>query len=178
MIIEHKILEACVNALDLGPIKFKLANPDDGQGWDRDKIARVEEEYRQFLLLSALEPDNVIVPSREVDKFWHAHILDTRKYEHDCQTIFGRFLHHFPYLGIRGDEDAKALCEAYEATNKLHENYFGISPKHAGIGIDASVCGSACGGSCGAGCSGNNITKNKASLNTLWIDTESRPTFV
>jgi hypothetical protein len=32
-----------------------------------------------------------------VDEMWHRHILDTAAYRADCDSLFGRFLDHFPY---------------------------------------------------------------------------------
>jgi hypothetical protein len=174
----HEAVLERIGAVDLGPIRFKLANPDEGRGWERPEIERVEEEYRRFLLLTALESESVIVPSREVDKFWHAHILDTKKYAYDCQAIFGYFLHHFPYLGTRGDGDAKALCEAYAATNRLYASRFGNSPLRVSDHVNSSVCGASCGGSCSAGCGGNNVNATNADSVVFGIDMESRPTLV
>lgn len=36
------------------------------------------------------------VPNKQIDEMWHEHILDTRKYSDDCQTVFGYYLHHTP----------------------------------------------------------------------------------
>jgi hypothetical protein len=63
----------------------------------------------------------------DVDTFWHYHILDTRKYAADCQAVFGQFLHHFPYSGLRGNEDAAAHEAACERMRVLYEETFGVS---------------------------------------------------
>jgi hypothetical protein len=72
-----------------------------------------------------------------MDLFWHYHILDTIKYAEDCALIFGRFLHHFPYLGLRGDEDASRLRIAWQQTQALYALEFGV-PMNAGA--RASSC--------------------------------------
>lgn len=107
-------LQVKVAALDLGPIKFKLMDSKDGEGWDRERADRVEVEYRNFLLLSGADSALPAVPFGDVDTFWHYHILDTQKYAADCDQLFGRFLHHFPYFGMRGETDKAALLEAGE----------------------------------------------------------------
>lgn len=56
---------------------------------------------------------------------WHHHILDTHAYAPDCQSVFGHFLHHFPYWGMRGEEDKAELYSAYAATLQLYEQHFG-----------------------------------------------------
>lgn len=126
-----KGLESGLAALDLGPIMFKLASEDDGAGWPAAKVKHVEFEYRKFLTLCAEMPGEQIVPSKDVDEMWHTHILDTAKYAEDCEAIFGYFLHHFPYLGLRGEEDAKALIDASNRTKELFLARFGqqVSPR-------------------------------------------------
>lgn len=129
----EQMVEA-VFALDLDPIKFKLMDKKEGQGWSRAKVDAVEVEYRRFLALTAKYPDQVIAPDTDVDKFWHGHILDTMKYAEDCEHVFGYFLHHFPYFGMRDEEDAANLASAAENTRKLYEKEFA-----AGAGKDASA---------------------------------------
>src|SRR5262249_49602408 len=94
-----------IQALDLDPIKLKLMDPEEGQGWSREYVDRVEIAYRRFLTLLVKFPDETIAPTKDVDKFWHGHILDTMKYAEDCERVFGYFLHHFPYFGMRGERD-------------------------------------------------------------------------
>jgi len=131
-----------VNALDLGPIKFKLMDANDGEGWSREKAEAVEIEYRRFLILNSLHADDAlgIVPSQEVDTFWHYHILDTMKYARDCDSVFGRFLHHFPYFGLRGEEDARKLAAATAETRALYRETFGVTAQ-AGQAADCSSAG-------------------------------------
>src|SRR5687767_6601564 len=103
-----------IEQLDLGLIKMKLTDPEEGQGWSREYADRVEIGYKRFLTLLAKYPDEVIACTKDVDRFWHAHILDTMKYADDCAQIFGFFLHHYPYFGMRGEQDAKDLIAASE----------------------------------------------------------------
>jgi hypothetical protein len=121
-----------IQALDLDPIKVKLMDPEEGQGWSREYAGQMEIEYKRFLTLSVKYPEETIAPSKGVDKFWHGHILDTMKYVEDCQNVFGYFLHHFPYFGMRGEEDAENLAEAGKTTNRLYEKEFGeVVPNRA-----------------------------------------------
>jgi len=123
----RQVIEA-IEALDLGPIKFKLMHPEEGEGWTRAFAEHMETQYKRYLTLVAKYPREAIAPDRDVDRFWHAHILDTRKYIDDCERVFGFYLHHFPYFGMRGPEDAAALAEAAERTRELHEAEFGAEP--------------------------------------------------
>jgi hypothetical protein len=136
---------AGIEALDLEPIKFKLMDSQEGEGWSREYADKVEVDYKRFLTLVVKYPGQTIALSKETDKFWHGHILDTIKYAEDCQNVFGYFLHHFPYLGMRGSEDAAAQARAVEVTASLYEQEFGVrSP------IRAAMCGAAKPAMCGA----------------------------
>jgi hypothetical protein len=116
---------SAIEALDLDPIKFKLMDKKEGHGWTREQADHYELEYKRFLTLLAKYPGELIAPSTEVDKFWHGHILDTLKYAEDCHQVFGHFLHHFPYFGMRGPEDAANLAAAAENMKRLYEKEFG-----------------------------------------------------
>ena len=116
---------AAIQALDLDPIKLKLMDAEEGQGWTREYVDRMELAYKRFLSLMVRFPDETIAPTKDVDKFWHGHILDTIKYADDCQNVFGYFLHHFPYFGMRGEEDAANLRAAGGNMHALYEREYG-----------------------------------------------------
>lgn len=112
-----------IAALDLEPIKVKLMHKESGEGWTLERANAVEFEYRRFLYLMKKFPSEQTAPLVDVDIFWHYHILDTLKYAVDCDAVFGYFLHHFPYIGLRGEDDEAAhirvglrMKELYEAT--------------------------------------------------------------
>lgn len=120
----EKMLEA-IFALDLEPIKTKLMDKKEGHGWSRAFADQCEIEYKRFLALLAKFPDEVIAPNNNVDKFWHGHILDTMKYAEDCERVFGYFLHHYPYFGLRGEQDAANLQAAAARMRRLYQEEFG-----------------------------------------------------
>lgn len=140
-----------IQAVDLEPIMVKLMDSDEGEGWSLEKTREIETWYRQFLCLNALYPDRAIVPTRDIDTFWHYHILDTKKYAEDCEVMFGYFLHHFPYFGMRGDQDRQNLHEASSQTWQLFREHFGESP----VAEAASKCASECTGTSCSHCQGS-----------------------
>ena len=104
--------------LDLESIKFSLTRREDGPNWPLNKAEGLEVWYRRFLYLSNIYDDKVIVPSKDIDTFWHTHILDTQKYMSDCEALFGRYVHHFPYFGMRGKRDRDQLETAFRETEE------------------------------------------------------------
>jgi hypothetical protein len=126
------IQDNAIATLDLDPIKVKLMHQQSGEGWTRDHAEAIELEYRRFLFLMKKFPDEVTAPVVDVDTFWHYHILDTMNYAADCERVFGYFLHHFPYYGMRGDEDLTALAVAGDRMQELYEQEFGAT-QYAGM---------------------------------------------
>lgn len=113
-----------LNKITFGCIAYKLINPEEGDAWTLEQARQAIEKYRLFLILNYLYPDRIIVPSREIDKVWHCHILDTRKYFSDCDTLFGEYMEHFPYYGIRDESDRQALEDSFYETQELWEHHF------------------------------------------------------
>jgi hypothetical protein len=130
--------------LDLSMIRMKLADPEEGKGYSEQELDLREGEYRKFLALHMAFPEMTVVPCQMVDEFWHQHILDTMAYRIDCERIFGRFLEHFPYFGLRGLQDAQDLSDAYEDTLVAYRKAFGEPPDGTWVSGDARTCRTKC----------------------------------
>jgi hypothetical protein len=80
---------------------------------------------------------------------WHFHILDTRAYHQDCESVFGHYLHHFPYFGMRGEEDAQNLKKSFDNTQVLYFQTFSESMTRA----EGADCWHDCENRCWHACS-------------------------
>ena len=121
-------MERLNNLLDLSDVRMKLADAEEGPGLDRKQIDLMEQEYRRFLAMQLMHPGAVIVPCQIVDEMWHRHILDTAAYREDCANVFGRFLDHYPYFGMRNETEAQELLNAYSRTLELYRDAVGEPP--------------------------------------------------
>jgi hypothetical protein len=126
--------------LSLAGVRAKLADPEEGKGYNVEQLDLLEQEYRRFLAMHLAYPESEILPCTIVDEIWHQHILDTIAYRRDCDAIFGEFLDHFPYFGMRGEDDAQALVDAYADTLEIYEKEFGTPPPGTWISADAARC--------------------------------------
>lgn len=153
-----------INSIDLSMVKMKLMDEEEGQGWDKEYTDYVEKRYKRYLCMVYVNPNGPVVPTKDIDLFWHQHILDTRAYAKDCQHIFGYFLHHFPYFGMRGKDDAKDLLDSFEETKNFHRQLF--SEEYA-VEYNGDTSSSACHKcsskchKCASGCSGIKCTTCK-----------------
>ncbi len=88
-----------INALNLEDIRLRIIEKHE---FPCQLANEIISEYRKFLYMVALKSRNSktrdlgISPCPMVDIAWHLHILDTQRYEKDCQEIFGFFLNHNP----------------------------------------------------------------------------------
>ena len=116
---------AAIDRLDLEPIRRRLTHEHAGKGWSEARAVAAERDYRRYLKLLAKYPEETLAPTPDIDEFWHAHILDTRKYAADCAQAFGEFVHHYPYLGLGDETDRAAQQQAADALHALYEREFG-----------------------------------------------------
>lgn len=123
-LITQKGIQPQIAALDLEMIKMKISLPDEGEGWTKVQCEDAEVEYKRFLHLNQKFLKTAIVPTDTIDIMWHYHILDTRAYCLDSDKVFGGYFHHFPYFGLRGNDDKQNLQNAFEKTQLMYEKEF------------------------------------------------------
>jgi hypothetical protein len=118
---------SAIQGLDLEPVKLRVMDPELGKGWTREYADSIELAYRNYLTMLVKYPDDAedIMLSKDVDEFWHTHILQTVRYAEDCQNTFGNFLHHEPHIGERTAADLEKRATLAEKTRGLYEKEFG-----------------------------------------------------
>ena len=127
---------AAIDALDLESVKVRMMDPELGEGWTREYADGVEQGYRNYLTMLAKYQDHAedILLSKDVDEFWHTHILQTIKYTEDCERVFGTYLHHNPHVGERTAEDLEKRAALAEKTRRLYRQEFGNADGIAWVG--------------------------------------------
>ena len=101
----------------------------DNPEWSSVRLSSAADEYLCFLQLCKMYPEQKISAPPDVDRVWHAHMLDSINYMRDCEAYFGYYLHHDPCIGDTGGvADAEATLSTYERT-------FGIVPPSAWQGL-------------------------------------------
>ena len=117
-----------IKNIDFSMIIEKMVKQD---GWRKKNALETAQFYRNFLYLNKkYSQHGVLPPSIDIDEFWHNHILDTKQYLHDCQQIFGYYLHHYPYLVQDHALNQLQLNQAFAQTQAFHQQEFG-HPIHA-----------------------------------------------
>jgi hypothetical protein len=116
-----------IQALDLESVKVRIMDPKLGEGWTREYADSIEVAYKHYLgmLVKNQEDAEDILLSKDVDEFWHTHILQTIKYMDDCERVFGQYLHHTPHIGEVTAEDLKKRAVLAKKTRRLYAREFG-----------------------------------------------------
>jgi hypothetical protein len=122
-----------MNSTDLETVKNYIYNIDFSQiiskmvtrdGWIQEDAQETCKQYRNYIFLNKKYSDILLPPSLDIDLFWHEHILDTQKYIYDCNIIFGRYLHHYPYFGIDGKSTESDVEQQFKIMQDLYFNEF------------------------------------------------------
>ena len=149
-----RALPESIANLDLGYLGRKLLDDDaleakrrNGERlWDEERVQQALNEYKQFLALMAWYPEAALVPSDDIDEVWHTHVLNTARYQADCEAIFGRFQHHLPSVG-ESEEVVEEHLKGRDETARLFEESFGEVPASYGeiVGRRCGRIGRRCG---------------------------------
>ena len=138
--------ESRINEESLDLIRCKM-NDTPELGLDGEEVEIAVEEYRRFLVLKMENPSVKLAPTGLMDKAWHTHILDTKRYAEDCEAMFGRFLHHHPsYKGVESGDREDVRTRATEMMGALYSERFGHDPLDGFSGCNTDDDGSACTG--------------------------------
>lgn len=129
-----------IQGLDLESVKLRVMDPELGEGWTKEYADGIEVAYKNYLVMLTKYPDDIedILISKDVDEFWHAHILHTKKYADDCQKIFGNFLHHDPQPRERSSAEIQRRSVLIEKTHHLY-----LQESRSRRNADAAYCNAA-----------------------------------
>jgi hypothetical protein len=113
-----------LNNLDLRSLTNHLmSSSHEGYNWNIEQTETAIARYKMFLWLQFLFPNTGLVPTPEIDRVWHTHILqDTYRYQQDCLDLYGYFLHHRSHTTAIDEHQQTA----FTLTKTLFEQVFGI----------------------------------------------------
>jgi hypothetical protein len=138
---------AAIEALDLESIKRRMTDAELGEGWTPQHADTIERAYRNYLTMLVKYPEHTeeFLVSKDVDEFWHTHILHTMKYTEDCDRVFGAYLHHTPHIKDSAPAMLERRAASAEKTRRLYQREFGASQEKSATGaVDAAAyCGAA-----------------------------------
>jgi hypothetical protein len=101
-----------IDRLDLKEVADKAAKDF---GWSPARAGKAEVWYKNFLKLCYLNRRSPVAAlGRDADELWHRHILDTSRYQRDCEDLFGHYLNHEPIYGQPTPADREAMARTRE----------------------------------------------------------------
>lgn len=102
------------------------------QDWSTEQRTRSFERYRKWLRLKMLHPTARMAPTRDIDLFWHLHMLSPVAYHRDCITMFGRLLDHDGGFG-KGPGELPLLQAVFARTAEQWEAEYGEPYREDGV---------------------------------------------
>ncbi len=115
-----------IDKWDFSLMREKMQEPSHA-GWTVERIDAAIADYKRYMAITKALGGYQLVPNGEIDRIWHEHILDTRQYSKDCLELFGGFLHHYPYFGMRGESDKSQWEDTTTVSDDLWTKLFGES---------------------------------------------------
>lgn len=105
-------------------VRASFRSDDVPADWDESHRSRVADRYVKFLSLIAAHPGRAFAPTREIDLFWHLHMLHPRAYQRDCAALFGGVLDHDGGFG-KDPAELPVLQRTFDRTATLWESRYG-----------------------------------------------------
>ena len=90
---------------------------------DETYIKKSMFRYEKFLELKFKYPENLLIPTQDIEMVWYSHLLRPSRYDKDCQKNFKKMIDHKTSLN---DYEISMKFESVLETKKLWENEFGI----------------------------------------------------
>jgi hypothetical protein len=103
--------------------------------WNANRAQTAIKNYKRYMAITKALGGVQLVPNGDIDEIWHMHILDTRAYMQDCESLFGEYLHHYPYFGMLSEENRHQWLEVQFESESLWQALFG----EALYGVDSTA---------------------------------------
>ena len=126
--------------------------PED---WSREQRETSLQRYFKWLQLKLRHPKARLAPTRDIDLFWHLHMLSPVAYHRDCMRLFGRLLDHDGGFG-KGPGELPLLQSVFARTAQWWEEEYGEAYRENGRFLrDAAMtdCWHDCSDRCWHACS-------------------------
>ncbi len=110
-------------------------------------------EFKKYVFLATITPENMAMTSPKVDEVWHQFILFTREYHAFCSQFVGRYLHHTPKTSHTPMNEEIPIDQFVKA----YKTYFGEIPELWNISSAKTSCSSCCSSGCASCGSGPSV---------------------
>jgi hypothetical protein len=91
-------------------LKEVVAETAKAHRWSPTRAERAELWYRRHLYLARKNKGTSLgLLAKDADAVWHHHIVNTRKYRADCDSLFEGYLDHAPGLNVKAKSTAREM---------------------------------------------------------------------
>lgn len=125
------------------------------QGWTKEQRLVALERYKKWLRLKQHHLSSPLAPTRDIDLFWHLHMLSPVAYCRDCMRLFGKILDHDGGFG-KDPSELPELKRVFTQTAEWWEQMYGEPFREDGSWMRDAVitdCWHDCSNRCWHACS-------------------------
>jgi len=147
-------------AITMGTVSVDLVrasyrSDDFPQDWSQQQREAACARYQKWLRLKRGHANSPLAPTRDIDRFWHLHMLSPVAYSRDCMALFGKLLDHDGGFG-KEEGERPELQRVFEQTARWWELEYGEPYLDDGRWLKDAVitdCWHDCSGRCWHACS-------------------------
>lgn len=136
-------------------LRASYRSDDFPKDWSDQQRARSLGRYQRWLGLKLANPNARLAPTRDIDLFWHLHMLSPVAYFRDFKRHFGRLIDHDGGFG-KDPSEVEELKQVFEQTARLWEATYGepyLEDSRLIKDVVATDCWHDCQGRCWHACS-------------------------
>ncbi len=136
-------------------IHASYRSDDFPEDWSKEQREVALGRYLKWLGLKVRHPKAKLAPTRDIDLFWHLHMLSPVAYVRDCMRLFGHVLDHDGGFG-KGEGELPKLQEVFTQTATMWEAEYKEPYREDGQWMRDAVltdCWHDCTGRCWHACS-------------------------
>ena len=122
-VVGHCSAEHAPPTVTVDLIAASNRSDDFPEEWSLHERQQALGRYIKWLGLKERHPRARLAPTRDIDLFWHLHMLSPVAYVRDCMKLFGRVLDHDGGFG-KGEGELPKLREVFEQTAALWEAHY------------------------------------------------------
>jgi len=104
-------------------LRASFRSDDFPQDWSDEQRVASLTRYLKWLRLKRTYPMARLAPTRDIDLFWHLHMLAPVAYYKDCMSLFGKVLDHDGGFG-KGKNELPELERIFKLTAALWEQEY------------------------------------------------------
>lgn len=153
-IVEQRATTPAEFQLSADLLRASYRSDDFPADWTEEQRKKALGRYEKWLKLKQKHPKARLAPTRDIDLFWHLHMLAPVAYHRDCLRLLGKLMDHDGGFG-KDPNELPELKKVFFETATLWEGAYGEPYREDGQWLNQTMtdCWHDCADRCWHACS-------------------------